>query len=84
MKYLYKVSEDKAYKHINLLNKIIFCEFDKIDINMIFNFFEKKQFKKGQIVYREGDPIYGLYLIKKGHGFIQEKSKLKLNIKINI
>ena len=69
-----KVVREKRNNVVNFLKSLpIFAGFTKGSLTKLTYNFKEKEFTKGQVVYREGDPINEVYLVTEGEFLFQKR-----------
>ncbi|CDW71386.1 UNKNOWN [Stylonychia lemnae] len=75
-KVLKKIQQNQLNLNIKFLQSIpFFSKWTKNSVAKFSYYFEKKQFRRNQIVYREGDQCLSVYLVIKGEFEVKKKVK---------
>ena len=72
------ISENKLSLIVKFLQKIQYFQgWSKSSLTKIAYYLESLKFKKNQSIYRENEPVEGIYFIKDGEVIIEKKQVLK-------
>lgn len=81
-----RILGDIAEKRLNSIVKFLqdlnyFNSYNKISLIRLGFYFQHKKYKRNQFIYKEGDPIDGVYFIKSGEIIITKKKPVKFTQK---
>ncbi|CAI2385273.1 unnamed protein product [Moneuplotes crassus] len=78
------IKEDKISEKVEYLRQIpFFKDATKTKLSKFSYFFEEKKFKRGQIIYKEGEESKFVYIVKEGEFDFYKRMPPDCNIKID-
>ena len=63
---LHDAADTTRHVGVPLAKAGLFQGFDKADLTVARNFFEERHLSRGQVLFKKGDPVDGLYVIDEG------------------
>jgi CRP-like cAMP-binding protein len=79
---LFKSPTDKSDLVEILLNIPIFSKLSSRELSSLFNIIHNRSYIKGEIIFHQGDPGIGLYVIRNGEVKIERKLDSNENIEL--